>query len=234
MISEIIKKNLIPPADFIFGFADLKGLINKKFNGFHYGISIGKRLDDKIIDDIKEGPTIEYFNHYNQVNRELSTLTKNIQADLKRAGAEALSLDPTVTAGSEAYNDEYLKTLTVDISHKMVATRAGLGWIGKSDLFISRIFGPRLRLVSLLLKENPGVNSKPVDESECGKCNICVVNCPAQAITGKPWNINIQRSDFFDAFRCREKCNELARERLNVDARICGLCIAICPYGKSK
>ena len=29
------------------------------------------------------------------------------------------------------YDDEYLKTLAVDISHKIVATRAGLGWIGK-------------------------------------------------------------------------------------------------------
>ncbi|OFY64528.1 MAG: hypothetical protein A2V64_08625 [Bacteroidetes bacterium RBG_13_43_22] len=72
---------------------------------------------------------------------------------------ESIAIDPTVTAGTEAYNDEYLRTLTVDISHKMVATRAGLGWIGKSDLLISREFGPRLRLVSMLLNQDPGVDS---------------------------------------------------------------------------
>ena len=48
-----------------------------------------------------------------------------------------------------------LKVKIVDISHKMVATRAGLGWIGKADLFISSRFGPRLRLVSILINKKP-------------------------------------------------------------------------------
>ena len=33
----------------------------------------------------------------------------------------------------------------------MIATRAGLGWIGKTDLFISKDIGARLRLVSILI-----------------------------------------------------------------------------------
>lgn len=232
MIKDIIKHNLIPAEDFIFGFADLRGLIDKKFNGFCYGISIGKRLDDKIIDGIKDGPTIEYFNHYRQINNELAALTGRIQADLKSAGVESIAVKPTVTRGTEEYNDEYLRTLTVDISHKMVATRAGLGWIGKSDLLISKVFGPRLRLVSILLNQNPGISSVPIKKSLCGKCNLCVVKCPAQAANGKLWDINIQRHEFFDAHKCREMCNELARTRLNVDARICGLCVSVCPMGE--
>ncbi|OFY64527.1 MAG: hypothetical protein A2V64_08620 [Bacteroidetes bacterium RBG_13_43_22] len=75
IISDIIKRNLIPAEDFIFGFSDLLGLIPEKFDGFHYGISIGKRLNDSIIDGIKEGPTIEYYNHYHQINDELAALT---------------------------------------------------------------------------------------------------------------------------------------------------------------
>ncbi len=234
MIYDIIKKNLVPAGDFIFGFSDLRGLIDKKFDGFYYGISIGKRLNDSIIDDIKDGPTIEYYNHYHQINDELAALTSKIQADLKRAGVESIAIAPTVSPGTEGYNDDYLRTLTVDISHKMVATRAGLGWIGKTDLFISKAFGPRLRLVSMLLNQNPGVYSIPVEESECGKCNVCVVKCPANAANGKLWNINIHRNEFFDAFKCRQKCNDLARQRLNVDARICGLCVSVCPLGKTK
>jgi epoxyqueuosine reductase len=232
MVKDIIRNNLIPEEDYIYGFSNLHGLIDKKYGDFYYGISIGKKLDDKIIDGIKEGPTIEYYNHYNRINKELAVLTSKIKADLKRAGVDSIAIEPTVTTGTEAYNDEYLRTLKVDISHKMVATRAGLGWIGKSDLFISREFGPRLRLVSMLLNKDPGINTVPVDESECGKCNICVIKCPANAATGKSWNINVQRNEFFDAFKCREKCNELARERLNVDARICGICVAFCPAGK--
>jgi Uncharacterized Fe-S protein len=233
MVREIIKKNLIPPADFIFGFADLNGLIDKKFDGFRYGISIGKRLDDRIIDKITNGPTLEYYNYYNQVNKELSELTGKIESDLIASGVEAKAIEPTVSHAEEKYKD-YLKTLTVDISHKLVATRGGLGWIGKTDLFISEKFGPRLRLVSILLKQYPETLAVPVNESRCGGCAICVEKCPANAASGKLWNINTHRDEFFDAQKCRKKCAELAKQRLNVDERICGLCVAICPLGKKN
>jgi epoxyqueuosine reductase QueG len=126
MISDIVKRNLIPEADFVFGFADLNGLIPRKFNGYRYGISIGKRLDDRIIDNIKEGPTIEYYNYYNQVNKELAEMTRRIESDLIENKIESNVIEPTVNQAEEKYKD-YLKTLTVDISHKLVATRAGTG-----------------------------------------------------------------------------------------------------------
>jgi epoxyqueuosine reductase QueG len=233
MISDIVKRNLNPEADFIFGFADLNGLISMKFDEYRYGISIGKRLDDRIIDNIIEGPTIEYYNYYNQVNKELAELTRRIKSDLIESGVESMVIEPTVTHEEEKYKD-YLKTLTVDISHKLVATRAGLGWIGKTDLFISEKLGPRLRLVSILLKQYTGTVAVPVDESRCGGCAICVEKCPAKAASGKLWNISTHRDEFFDAQKCRKKCSELARQRLNVDERICGLCVAICPLGKKN
>jgi len=231
MVREIIERNLIPFEDFIFGFADMNGLIGKKFDGFHFGISIGKRLEYKIIDRLKDGPTIEYYNHYKQINRELAELAGKIKSDLLRKGIRSMIIKPTITPGTKEY-EKHLKTLAYDISHKMVATRAGLGWIGKTDLFISEAFGPRLRLVSILLKQDPGVDSVPVEKSKCGKCDICVVGCPANAATGKLWDKNVFRDEFFNAFRCREKCGELAKQRLNVNERICGLCVCVCPKGK--
>jgi epoxyqueuosine reductase QueG len=229
MIKEILEKNLIPSEEFIFGFADLHGLVDHKFDGFNYGISIGKRLDDRIIDDIINGPTIEYYNYYKRINGELAELTRKIHTDLLKAGVDSIIIKPTISEGSEEYNEEYLRTLTVDISHKMVATRAGLGWIGKTDLFISRAFGPRLRLVSMLLNQKLSSDSVPVEESECGKCKICVAKCPAHAATGKLWNTKIHRDEFFDAQKCREMCGELARKMFNIDVRICGICISVCP-----
>ena len=233
MIEEIVKKNLIPEDQFIFGFADLDRMTDKKYDGFNYGISIGKRLDDKIIDGIKNGPTIEYYNYYHRINDELGELTKNIHSDLLKAGVDSIMIKPTIRDGSGEYNNEYLRTLTVDISHKMVATRAGLGWIGKTDLFISRAFGPRLRLVSMLLDQKPDSLPEPVDESKCGKCRICVAKCPAQAATGKLWNTKIHRDEFFDAHKCREMCGELARKKFNIDIRICGICVSVCPIPKT-
>ncbi|MBP7460786.1 MAG: hypothetical protein KBA26_05820 [Candidatus Delongbacteria bacterium] len=233
MIRSIIKKHLVPSDDYIFGFADLHGLIGDLYDGFHYGISIGKRLNPDIVDRLDNGPTIEYFNHYTQINRELADLTQRIHDDLSRIGIDSIRIEPTISTESKDYA-VYLETLSYDISHKMVATRAGLGWIGKTDLFISTAFGPRLRLVSLLLRQNPGLDSKPIEKSQCGLCRICVDHCPAHAANGKSWNINVHRDEFFNARQCREKCGELTRQKLNVDERICGMCVSVCPKGKRK
>jgi epoxyqueuosine reductase QueG len=232
MIKEIIEEHLIPEEDYIYGFADLKGLLPVKYSQYSYGVSIGKRLDDNIIDNLLEGPTIEYFNHYKNVNRQLAELTQNIQKDLLIYNINSLPVIPTITAGLKHY-EKYMTSLSYDISHKMVATRAGLGWIGKTDLLITKKFGPRLRLVTILLKQDPGCNTKPIVKSKCGKCNICVLKCPAKAATGLNWDVTIHRDEFFNAFRCREKCGELAKQRLKVDERICGLCIRVCPVGRS-
>ena len=233
IITEILKARLVPFQEYIFGFADLRGLLVKKFEGYKYGLSIGKRLDDEIINNLDCGPTIEYYDHYNQLNDELTTVSRRIETDLKSKGIVSLAIIPTISTGTQGYED-YMETLSYDISHKMVATRAGLGWIGKSDLFISEEFGPRLRLVSILLKEDPGNLTEPVLKSKCGKCNICVIRCPAKAANGKLWDIYTNRDEFFNAFSCREKCAELARQKLNVSERICGLCISVCPWGQKN
>ncbi len=231
MILKILNRCLVPPEDYIFGIADLRGLLIEKFKGYNYGISIGRRLNDSIVNDLNEGPTMEYYHHYNTINSDLEELSLKIQTDLNRKGFSSLAIRPTISAGTEGY-DEYMETLSYDISHKMAATRAGLGWIGKTDLFVSVKFGPRLRLVTILLKEDPGHTAKPADKSMCGKCNICVVKCPAKAANGKQWDINIHRDEFFDAFKCRQTCGELARQKLGVEERICGLCVSVCPYGR--
>ncbi|MGA1976601.1 MAG: 4Fe-4S double cluster binding domain-containing protein [Bacteroidales bacterium] len=233
MIRDIITKHLIPDKEFIFGFSELQGLTKRKFDGFNYGISIGMKLDDRIIDKIIDGPTIEYHEHYKQVNKELAGLTMTIQEDLSEAGIKSITIPPTNTS-SDGSNKHYLETLTMDVSHKMVATRAGLGWIGKSDLFISDRFGPRLRLVSILLKQDPGICAVPVNESKCGKCNICVEKCPAKAASGELWNIHTHRDEFFDAQKCRSKCAELSKQRLGRNVHICGICVSVCPFGKNR
>lgn len=233
MMEGLIEKHLRPREEFIYGFADLRGLVPPGFSDYQFGISIGKRLDDTILENLAEGPTLEYYEHYQSVNSELTELTRRIHEDLADRGIRSLPVVPTIALSSPDYS-KYLESLSYEISHKMVATRAGLGWIGKTDLLISRKFGPRIRLVTILLGSDPGARAIPVDRSRCGKCMICVEKCPAGAANGMLWNINIHRDRFFDAFRCREKCGELAKQKLHVEERICGLCVSVCPVGKRK
>ena len=228
-ITEIIKKHLIPAENYIYGFADLKGLLSKKFDGFNYGISLGRKLDYSIVDDIYEGPTMEYYYHYRKINEELALISGRISAELNEINIDTCTISPTVS--TEELDTIYYKTLRTDLSHKMVATRAGLGWIGKTDLLITKKFGPRLRLTSILLQDRVIPESKPIDISRCGTCNICVDVCPAKAANGKIWDITVDREDFFDAGKCRNQCAEFGRTRLSMDARVCGMCVAACPIG---
>ncbi len=227
-IEKILTEHLIPSHNYAYGFADLSGLLNEKFQAYPYGISILRKLDDKIIDGIKDGPTPEYLAHYTAINEQLTGLNSVIAMELNNAGIGAIFVKPTVTTTSGEF-DRSLPNLRYDLSHKMVATRAGLGWIGKTDLFVSKKFGPRLRLASILVNQKVTPEFKPVDRSRCGKCTVCVDKCPAQAATGRLWDIHIDRDLFFDAYKCREKCSEFGRTRLHVDRRICGICVSVCP-----
>jgi len=228
-IREILESHFDPKEDFIYGFADLTNLLDDSFGDFKYGIPIGKRLDHKIVNGILSGPTLEYYQHYRRINEELVSLTRTISEDLKNCGIETICIEPTVT--THELDTVYAENLTYPVSHKMVATRAGLGWIGKSDLFVSKAFGPRLRLVSMLTDQPLAIELEPIDSSRCGKCKICMDRCPAHAINGKLWDISVNREEFFDARKCRSKCKELGEKYLKMDAAVCGICVAVCPFG---
>jgi len=231
MINTIIKNSIDKPDDYIVGFADINGLIAESSYG--YGIVIGKRLDSAIIDGIINGPTIEYFNHYKSVNKELSTLIHKVGEQIIENGFGCKIVEPSVNE-TEVNDENYKLTLRTPVSHKMIGTRAGLGWIGKTDLFISNKFGPRLRLVSLLTDYPLEITDSPIDKSRCGKCDNCVVNCPANAATGQLWDIKTDRDLFFDAHKCRTKCRELTKNRLDLDSATCGICVSVCPIGKLR
>ena len=229
-IEAILRNHLVPESDFIYGYADLSGLIGKEFGNFRYGICIGKKLNPAIVESITGGPTMEYYTHYRRMNSELTSLSSAISEDLNKQGIETRTVEPSVT--TDQLDTIYEKTLRTALSHKMVATRSGLGWIGKTDLFVSRKFGPGLRLVTILTTAPLRPSSTPINRSRCGTCNLCIEICPAGAGNGKLWDVSMDRDEFFDAFKCRQQCAEFGRSRLQMDARVCGMCVAVCPIGQ--
>jgi epoxyqueuosine reductase len=229
-IITILRNHLVPATDFVYGFANLTSLVEKEFGEFTYGISIGKKLDPRIVESITGGPTMEYYTHYRNMNTDLRDLSLKISDELNHQGIETMTIEPSVTTG--LLETIYNKTLRTPLSHKMAATRAGLGWIGKTDLFVSKKFGPRLRLVTILTNTPLKPCLRPIDRSRCGSCNRCVDDCPAMAANGKLWDVTVDRDEFFDAFKCRQQCAEFGRTRLRMDARVCGVCVAVCPIGK--
>ncbi|MBN2899392.1 MAG: epoxyqueuosine reductase, partial [Clostridia bacterium] len=108
-------------------------------------------------------------------------------------------------------------------------TLAGLGWIGKSALFVTRSHGSALRLTSVVT-DMPLNYGEAICESQCGSCSKCVEACPGEAMAGTLWRPDVDRDFFFDVVKCRTKARALSQERLQKEITLCGKCIEVCPY----
>lgn len=121
-------------------------------------------------------------------------------------------------------------TLIGEFPHKLAATRAGMGWVGKNSLLVTREFGPRIRLSTVLLG-TPLPADKPLCASRCGQCRLCVDACPYGFIKNSLWQPGIGRDSLVDVFGCSRKREEsvpsIGRKHT------CGLCLLACPFGRS-
>ena len=113
--------------------------------------------------------------------------------------------------------------------HKTAANLAGLGWIGKSCLLVTPEAGPRVRWATILT-DAPLTAGQPL-EQRCGKCRECVDVCPSQAFTGRSFQADEPRETRYDVHKCNAYMRQNAEQ---TDARVCGMCVYVCPYGRNK
>jgi epoxyqueuosine reductase len=220
-LSSQVEQKLRNDGASLVGFADLSGLPMKLTGGLPRAISIGVRLDRAIVREIENGPTPRYFAEYNRINALLAQLSARAAGILVDAGHRA---NP-VKATTDQFNPV---TLSMPVQHKTIATRAGLGWIGKSALLITKEYGPAVRLGSVLTDADLQTGS-PMNESHCGNCRQCVDRCPARAIAGGHWQLGAPRESIYDAPTCRATAIKLANQA-GFQATICGICIHACPW----
>ena len=126
-----------------------------------------------------------------------------------------------------AQNDEV--NLTVPFSFKFAAVNAGLGWIGKNDVVITKQYGPRVRLSAILINEQFVYGNKIITSNCPENCKKCVDVCPHKALHNVQWNINSLRNDIIDYRLCNEKRSIYLKTHGRKNA--CGLCMAACPFG---
>jgi len=175
------------------------------------------RVDPLVLQALGSGPTQDYEREYVRLNIALDDAASTLADVLRVHGHAAEQVQATSSAGNGHH----------PFPHKTAATRAGLGWIGKTALFVSQDFGPGVRLATVFtdLALPPG---EPVHEGRCGTCRDCVDVCPAGCGRDVTWRAGMPRDELFDAAACRHQMT-LFR---TVDAEICGICIAACPQGR--
>ncbi len=214
-----LRKKILNLGASLVGFADLRKCLPKEFEDYPNGISIAVKLDDKIIDRIKNGPTKEYDKLYREVNHKLDKIAIKTKEIIEKKGYRAFIIE-----ASNITDNEELKGL---FPHKTAATQSGLGWIGKCALLVTKEYGPRVRLVTVLTDALLKTDS-PIIESLCSTCKICKDYCPGNASKGINWNINMEREDIYDAAACNKVLKGF-ESKLGLD--ICGICVSRCPYG---
>jgi epoxyqueuosine reductase len=205
----------------LVGFADVADLPADMTGGLGAAVSIAVRLDPSVASEIANGPTRRYYKEYARVNELLGKLCVQTADLLTSRGRRARAIEAT-TANFDAL------TLSMPVQHKTIATRAGLGWIGKSALLVTEEYGPAVRLGSVLTDAELETGG-PVNASRCGECHRCVDRCPAGAIAGSNWSLGAPRESMYDAFVCRDTAKKLAG-RQGIEATICGICINVCPW----
>jgi hypothetical protein len=95
-IEESIRILLPRNVDYLIGYANLQGLLPEKYRGFDYAVVLARRLDDRIIDAIIDGPNIEYYNHYEEVNFELAKVAHGLADAIRLEGSKSLVIEPTI------------------------------------------------------------------------------------------------------------------------------------------
>ena len=200
--------------------ADLQSLPDDVRSGLPVGVCIGVALASEIVAGIESGPTTAYAAEYDRVNVLLQRLADQGAAILESRGFHAVALRATLAKLDPA-------NLATPLPHKTVATRAGVGWIGKCALLVNDTYGTAIRYITVLT-DAPLPLGTPVESCRCGTCTACVDACPVGAPLGRAWEPGLKREEFFDAVACYE---EATRQGAKAGGRIiCGICIAACPY----
>jgi epoxyqueuosine reductase len=192
---------------------------------FSRALSIGIRLLDAVVDELyrHEDPAVifTYTALYNSVNSRLDHVGLLLAKKIQERGYQAYAVPASQTVDSD-------KLIGV-FSHKLAANLAGVGWIGKSCLLITPSYGPRVRFATILtdapLKAGSSIGER------CDDCRKCIDICPTKAFTAASFNPSEPREVRFKAHLCR---NYREKREEELGEGLCGLCVYICPYGRSN
>lgn len=185
-----------------------------------YAFSFAVKLSDSVLRTIENGPSFSYFQHYRTANALLDSIAFKLTERLEQLGYNAY---PIAASQSLGKNNPYRGV----VAHKTIAVKSGLGYVGKSGLFLTKEYGSKVRLATVLT-DMPLMNEKGIMANECGNCQLCVKSCPSGAIFGTLPTTDGERN--YDP----EKCSKYMKEHFQDIGRgsVCGVCIKVCPKNK--
>lgn len=110
------------------------------------------------------------------------------------------------------------------------AREAGLGWIGKNSMLISRKYGSYVFIGELILDLELDYKSE-IEADHCGTCTRCIVACPTGAIL-TPHTIDARKCISYLTIENKEEISPDYSEKLNNRIFGCDICQDVCPWNK--
>jgi epoxyqueuosine reductase len=166
-------------------------------------------------DDTPRGRIARYawgLDYHKLLKRRMKTLHAAIEREVGRAIEARFLVD------------------TARIVDRAVAARSGLGWYGKNACIIVPGHGSWVLLGELVLDLELEPD-EPLTKN-CGRCTICIDQCPTGAITA-PYTIDTPRCLSFQTIEQRGPIPRELRSKLGDWVFGCDVCQEVCPYTKA-
>jgi epoxyqueuosine reductase len=146
-------------------------------------------------------------------NRELIKIARLVSRDIR----EKFTIDPLPLPYHVERGGVFLKD---------AAVLAGLGVIGRDNLFIHKLWGPRVRLKAILIQEEIAPFNPLRDFDPCATCGApCLKSCPQDAFENGEYQIS----------KCMIQMDKDIENSGDPDVQVvkyCRACELSCPVGR--
>ena len=202
-----IKSELFSHGVDIVRFVDISNYPIEQTLGFDRAILFCMVLSKKYVADFLSGKPFDWNNdEYLYKEKKVEDLADWIAGYIQRKGFRAHSQSDGSNKKSgyieQAYIDPEMTQGISILPQKAIARASGLGFIGKNNLLVTEEYGSAITMCSVLTDAPITPENFPIIESKCGKCNVCVEKCDANALLGNEWTASRSRDDLVDVSKC--------------------------------
>ena len=185
------------------------------FPNLDYGVSLVLKLPKDAIQTLLDDEFEKYWKIFHSQIDKLTEISLKTEQLIKDNGYDAFGL-------TMQRNECDMEKLLSKLPYKTLATSSGLGWIGRSALFVCEEYGSAVAL-SGILTDMPLKTASPITDSYCDECEECQKACPVDAINPTKWNSRLKRKDIIDIETCSQYVIDQFKSGLG-----CSKCLSNC------
>ena len=117
---------------------------------------------------------------------------------------------------------------TIPVLEKILANKAGLGWIGKNTLLINPVLGSYTFIGGIITTLDLEAD-KPFGGDLCGSCNRCLRHCPTSALNGDR-TMDARKCISYLTIEHKEELPGWLQKKNSDNIYGCDICQEVCPW----